>query len=231
MDYQPRLIHASMCVFIAIGLLGFSTDAHGNIFTALLLGTGVFLFFAAVIVYLIWYGHRFDVAIRYIETFIKLDPEQRSSLGYAVPALRLRATRGQVGEYFEDTRATVEHVRLFLNESTRENTASQHAWNTAEKPRWAWFEIYDWLERHGKVWPGSASGSKSYKWRGSAFQSMMFYWLSASVPDLNTGEMSRAYASDTPSPTELIPTSDGFQPATHSRGAKTAENRGSGSGL
>jgi hypothetical protein len=188
MDYHPRLLHASLTAFLSIGFIVLSNGRGGNVLAAFLFGSCVFLGMTCVIVWMIAYNNHYDTVVRYMLAFVQLDPEQRSALAFHLPHLRLRATRGYVQQFFEDTRATGEHVRLFLVDSTPKNTSSQHAWNTAEKPRWAWEEIYDWLVRYGKVMPDSASGSHSYEWRGTAYQSMMLYWLGSSMPDLDDVE-------------------------------------------
>lgn len=222
MEYQPKLLHASMTAFIAVALISLTDLASGNAFGALKIGAAVFLIMTGVIIWMIAYGHRFDTIVRYIEAFIQLNPEQRAALAYNIPSLRLVARRGRVAELFEDTQATSEHIRLFLVDSTPEFTSSQHAWNTAEKPRWAWEEIYDWLVRHGKAIPDSAAGTHSYRWKGTAYKSMMLYWIGSSVPDLNVVdgfEPTRVYAQENHSPTLNMSPSAAFQGSTHSRGA------------
>ena len=232
MDYQPKLLHASLSAFVFIGLIALSEKADGNVFTALILGAAFFFGIACVIVWLLAYSHHYDTVVRYIQAFILLDPEQRSALAFHLPSLRLRASRGVVQQFFEDTRATGEHVRLFLVDSDPIHTSSKHSWNTAEKPRWAWDEIYDWLVRKEKVEPDSAAGSQSYKWRGTAYQSMMLYWLGSSVPDLNVVDgfdaAPRVYARDDHRPTLSESPSAAFQAPTHSRGLENGQNRGSG---
>ena len=227
-DYQPKLLHAYITTFISIGLLAISEKANGKVFAALVLGAAVFLGMTCVILWMMAYSDRYDTVVRYIESFIKLDPEQRSALAFHLPALRLRASRGQVGQFFEDTCATGEHIRLFLVDSDSGHTSSKHSWNTAEKPRWAWDEIYDWLVRTGKVEPNSAAGSQSYLWRGTAYQSMMLYWLSSSVPNLNaeddfTADV-RVFALDDHSPTLADVPSALAQGSTHSKGIENRSN-------
>lgn len=191
-----RVWYASLCVLIAVGLLWLTEGASDKRFWALMAGAFAFFGLAWWLVSTGVYADRMEATARYFEAFALLDPEQRNALAFNIPAFHLRATRGQVAEYFEDTTATAEHIRLFLLDSDDEHTSSQHGWNTAEKPRRAWEEIYDWLVRKKKVWPDSASGSHSYRWRGTAYQSMMLYYLSVSIPDLNA-EPARAYVSET----------------------------------
>ena len=231
MDYQPKLLHASLASILSVCLIALSDRARGNVFTALIFGAIVFFGMTCVIVWMIAYSNHYDTVIRYIESFVKLDPEQRSALAFHLPSMRLRASRGQVQQLFEDTRATGEHVRLFLVDSDSLHTSSQRAWNTAEKPRWAWEEIYDWLVRHNKVNPDSAAGSHSYEWRGTAYQSMILYWLDSSVPDLNAVdgfEAPSVYASEIPSPSLFDSPSGVFQGGSHSRGHENGQNRGGG---
>lgn len=183
--YSPRLYHAILTMFLSILLFALSDNKTGNIYGALLFGSGAFFIMAASIVWMMVMSHHYYITIQYIEAYMKLDPVQRSELGFNVPFLRLVVSRGKPEQRFDDTRATVEHIRLFLTDSNSINTASQHSWNTAERPRWAWLEIYDNLVRRGKVRPDSSAGSHSYEWVGNAYHGLMFYWLTASVPNLD----------------------------------------------
>jgi len=231
MDYQPKLLHASLTTFIAIGLIAWSDGKEGNVFTALIIGAFVFIGMTVVIVQMIMYSNLWDTKGRYIESYIKMNPEQRSELGFRLPSLGLHVNRGQVELLFDDTYATAEHIRLFLVDSTPEHTASERDWNTEERPRWAWKAIYDWLVRNGKVYRDSASGSHSFKWIGNSYRSMMFYFLRSPVPDLNAVEglgAPRVYASEVPSPSDSNPLREVFQGSTHSRGGENRQNRGSG---
>lgn len=219
MNYQPRLVHATLTTFIAIALFSLSTIARGNVFVALVAGSCIFLTMTAVVINMVAYGHRYDTAISFIESYIRLDPGQREELGYHLPSLRLVARRGRAVQLFEDTRATAEHIRLFLVDSSREYVSAERDWNTAERPRWAWQEIYDWLVRNEKVYADSASGTHSYKWVGASYEAMMFYFVGSSVPDLNaTGIPTAVYASESHSPTASLSRNGSFEASTHARG-------------
>ncbi len=183
--YTPRIHHAILTLFLSIALFALSDNRTGNIYGALLFGSGSFFIMAASIVWMMALSHHYYVTIQYIEAYIKLDPVQRSELGFNIPSLRFTVRRGKVSELFEDTRASIEHMRLFLVDSNSINTAAERNWNTAERPRWAWAEIYDWCVRNGKVRDDSAAGSHSYEWVGNSYNALMFYWLRSNVPNLD----------------------------------------------
>lgn len=186
MPYSPKITHAVFTILLSVLLFALSDGMKGNMYGALLFGSGAFFIMAAAIVWMMVMSHHYDMVIRYIEAYMKLDPVQRSELGFNVPSLRLTVKRGKVSELFEDTSATIEHMRLFLVDSTSTNTAAERNWNTAERPRWAWGEIYDWCVRKGKVRDDSAAGSHSYEWIGNAYQGLMWYWVGrVNVPNLD----------------------------------------------
>lgn len=200
MHYEPRLSHiiGLMAIFASIAIAAAYVE-NERAFRTMIVIAILFLLLACVITWLLAQGYMYEIAIRYIETFIKADPEQRSALAFNVPTLRIRVTRGKAYTAFEDTKASAEHLRLFLQDSTEQYTAAERNWNTAERPRWAWQEIYYWLERHGKVIADSASGSHSYQWVGSAYHAMLIYYA-MSIPNLNEEdaelETARTYAAE-----------------------------------
>lgn len=149
----------------------------------MLFGAVVFLVITAAIMSSLIEGSHYYSVTAYIEALVKMDSDLRNALAFSVPSLRLIAKRGQVQTLFAETRATKQHIHLFLQDSTRDYTASKRDWHTAERPRWAWQEIYDYLLSRRMVGDISA-GSESYPWVGSAYQSLAVYFLSQDVPNL-----------------------------------------------
>jgi hypothetical protein len=195
MTYIPRLSHAIFTAVLSV-LCAFAWADNGN--KGLIFGAIVFICMTgSIMLSLIESAHYFSV-IGYIEALVKMDTDLRNALAFNVPALRLIAKRGTVLILFADTRATKKHIQLFLSDSTREYTASRRNWTTAERPRWAWDEIYDYLLRRKMVGAFSV-GPDSYPWIGSAYQNLCIYFLTESIQDLNAE--TREYAEDTNSPT------------------------------
>ena len=133
----------------------------------------------------------------YIEALVKMPADLRNALAFSVPSLRLTAKRGQVQTLFADTNATANHIHLFLRDSTKTSdgtvtTAPKRDWKTAERPPWAWQEIYDWMLEKKYVSPYSV-GPDSYPYLGSAWQNLAVYFLSQPVPNLDAP---RVYADD-----------------------------------
>ena len=140
--------------------------------------------------------HYFSVTA-YIEALVQMDPELRNALAFNVPSLRLTSKRGQVQTLFADTNATAHHIHLFLQDSTKTSdgtvtTAPKRDWKTAERPAWAWQEIYDWMLKKQYVSLYSV-GSDSYPYLGSAWQNLAVYFLSQPVPNLDAP---RVFADD-----------------------------------
>lgn len=187
MNYEPRLSHAVFTAFVSIGFM-FMYGKYDN--KAYLFGAIVFIVMCGSILLTLVEGAHYFAVSRYIEALVKMDDDLRNQLAFSVPALRLVAHRGQVQTLFADTRATREHIHLFLQDSTNAYTASRRNWNTAERPRWAWDEIYTYLKDRNMV--GSyATGPESFPWMGSAYQNLCVYFLSSSIREME----------DTPSPT------------------------------
>lgn len=191
--YEPKVIHIYLCLFIALASARMSfTDRAGE--SAWVFGAIGFALLACFIALLVWFSSFYSYVARYVEALVKMDPDLRNALAFNVPTLRLIAKRGEIKELFEYTSATAEHLRLFLSDSTREHTASKRNWNTSERPRWAWQEIYQYL-RDKRMVGEYAVGPDSYPWVGSAYQNLCIYWLTQPVPNLNESDV-RSYAAD-----------------------------------
>lgn len=191
---EPKLRYAIGLVFLSIVFAyvwAYTTERAALV--SGLVACAFFLASAMVIVSQFENWHYWSVT-RYLEALIKLDPDLRNALSLRVPALRLVATRGRVVTLFADTNVSAEHFRLFLTDSDRYHTVAERTWNTAERPRWAWLEIYEWLINHDYVIPDSASGSRSYQWVGTAHANLCVYFLSRPVPNLN--ENTRVFAEE-----------------------------------
>ena len=191
MNYEPRLSHAVFTAFTSIAFM-FLYGKYDN--KAFLFGAIVFVLMCGAILLTLVEGAHYFAVSRYIEALVKMDDDLRNQLAFSVPSLRLIAHRGQVQTLFADTRATREHIHLFLHDSTNAHTASRRNWNTAERPRWAWDEIYAYLEDKGMV-GNFATGPESYPWMGSAYQNLCVYFLSSSIREME----------DIPSPSAFNP--------------------------
>jgi len=192
--YKPKLSHAVFTSLISV-MFCYLWAIAKNERTAnvMIFGTVLFLFFSGAILFMIIeYSHYYSVTA-YIEALVKMDSDLRNALAFSVPSLRLIARRGQVNTLFAETRATKEHIHLFLQDSTQAQTASKRDWHTTARPAWAWLEIYNYLRDNGKV-GGYAVGPGSYPWIGTAYQSMSLYFLDQSIQNLDTD--SRVYASE-----------------------------------
>ena len=187
MNYETRLSHAVFTAFTSIAFMFLYGEYDSKAF---LFGAIVFILMCAAILLTLVKGAHYFAVSRYIEALVKMDDDLRNQLAFSVPSLRLIAHRGQVQTLFADTNATREHIHLFLQDSTNAHTASRRNWNTAERPRWAWDEIYMYLQDKGMV-GHFATGPDSYPWMGSVYQNLCVYFLSSSIREMD----------ETPSPT------------------------------
>jgi hypothetical protein len=93
---------------------------------------------------------------------------------------------------FEDTNATADQFRLFLQTSNDRYISPKRDWQTAEMPPAVWLDIEQWLEGQGYILPDSAAGNNSWLWSGNAYQHLMAYWMAGHKPQ----NMNVSYASD-----------------------------------
>jgi hypothetical protein len=189
MSYEPRLSHAVMTAFVSISFM-FMYGKYDS--KAFLFGAIVYILMCGAILLTLIEGAHYFAVTHYIEALVKMDDDLRNQLAFSVPSLRLVAKRGQVQTLFADTRATREHIHLFLQDSTNATTASRRNWNTAERPRWAWDEIYMYLRDKNMV-AEFAVGNESYSWTGTAYQNLCVYFLSSSIPNLNDNHSPNAF--------------------------------------
>lgn len=200
MTYTPKLSHAITTTLLMI-LFAYLWGEYGA--DAFKFGAVMFGAITVSIMVALLEGSHYHSVTAYIEALVKMDSDLRNALAFNVPSLRLIAKRGQVQTLFADTKASAEHIRLFLADSNQATTASKRDWHTSQRPRWAWDEIYGYLLERGMIGAYS-TGNESYPWRGSAYQNLCVYFLAADVPDLNA-----IYASEAPSPADLTsPTDD-----------------------
>ena len=192
MTYTPKLHHAIITALLSVLFAYAWAFTDGNAAKALLLGVGIFLVITAAIMAALLEGSHYYSVTAYIEALVKMDADLRNALAFSVPSLRLIATRGKVQTLFADTRATKEHIHLFLQDSTQAMTASKRDWHTTDRPRWAWEEIYSYL-RARKMVGEYAVGPESYPWIGTAYHSMALYFLTQTIENLGSPMV---YASD-----------------------------------
>jgi hypothetical protein len=152
----------------------------------MIFGAFLFLLITGIILFIVIEGSHYNAVTAYIEALVKMPSDLRNQLAFSVPSLRLVARRGQVQTLFDETRATKEHLHLFLQDSTSAQTASKRNWHTHERPAWAWDEIYNYLDSRGMVGKFSV-GPDSYPWVGTAYQNLSVYFLE-SITNLNYEE-------------------------------------------
>jgi hypothetical protein len=189
-SYTPKFSHVVVSTFLAIATMGASVWFSGVVATAFLIGSALLFLSAASLMYGIVMtinDERWSKMESFASTYSKLDEEARAALGFKFPYLRYRMKRGQVGEYFEDTNATVEQFKLFLKTSNDKYISPRRDWYTSTQPEWAWEEIKGWLEDGGYIKVDSAAGSHSWLWQGNAYKHLMAYWLAGR----NLKDMSR----------------------------------------
>jgi hypothetical protein len=181
MNYIPRLAHAILTSATSIIFVWLWTLDDSS---AWLYGAAMFFIITISIMFSLVEGSHYYSVTAYIEALVKMDGDLRNALAFSVPSLRLVAKRGQVMTLFAETHATKKHIHLFLQDSTREQTASKRDWKTSERPAWAWLEIYNYLLSHKMVGAYSV-GPESYPWIGTAYQNLAVYFLSQEIHNLN----------------------------------------------
>lgn len=185
MSYIPRLSHVVFTTLLSILFSYFwSIVFDSKTATVMLFAAGLFLMITVAILFSLLENAHYILVTNYIEALVKMDSDLRNALAFNIPSLRLIAKRGQVQTLFADTRATKEHIHLFLRESTSTSTASRRNWVTAERPRWAWDEIFTYL-LNKKMVGEFAIGPDSYPWIGTAYQNLCIYFLNADIPNFN----------------------------------------------
>lgn len=194
MSYHIRLSHvvftSLICVFFSY--LWAITKEYTSL--VMILAAGLFLVISCALLFVVVETSHYNSVTNYVEALVKMDSDLRNQLAFSVPSFRLIAKRGRVQTLFAETRATKEHIHLFLQDSTQAQTASKRNWHTSERPAWAWEEIYTYLLDHKMV--GSfATGPDSYPWVGTAYQNLCVYFLSQSIQNLEPESM--VYASET----------------------------------
>jgi hypothetical protein len=196
LPYQPRLHHA---IFTALFSILFAYLWGWNGANAFLFACILFLAITTVIMLSLIEGSHYYSVTGYIEALVKMDSDLRNALAFHVPSLRLVAKRGQIQTMFDDTRVPVKYLHLFLQGTTKtqsgiNTTPPKRDWNTAERPAWAWQEIYNWLADRNYV-REYATGPDSYEYIGTAYQNLSVYYLSHSIPNLGSGMVQ--YANET----------------------------------
>ena len=109
LGYVPQFSHVLLSTIFGVALLWLSVPFDSG---RMALTIGSVLFFITAIVFLWTHimaanDNHWNVLGDFAETYRKLDEESRAALGFQFPAMRYRMKRGEVGEYFEDTSATI----------------------------------------------------------------------------------------------------------------------------
>lgn len=178
---SQRLFYAALSAFVCIGFIaacGYTENAR--VLLAFKIGAWIFAIITAIIMGTIVaeeYYRSVEVVTDFMREFGKLDDEARAAVAFRFPAVRYHMKSGLVRGYFEDTNVPMETFRLFLQTSNDKYISPRRDWYTAEKPEWAWIEIYDWLVENDKIYPDSASGNVGHLWRGNSYQHLTAYWM------------------------------------------------------
>ena len=190
--YSPKLLHAASCAFACIGficLCGYTRNPQ--VLLAFKIGAFIFAIITAVVLGILVLdaiNQRVAVMTDFIREFAKLDDEGRAAIAFEFPHMRYRMKAGKVREYFEDTNASLEQFKKFLETSNERYTSPERTWNTSEMPRWCWQEIMQYLQSKGYVIEDSYAGNHSWMWRGNSYNHLMAYWMSGRrLKDLNIG--------------------------------------------
>lgn len=204
--YTPKLQHAIFTILFCMACLFLGSKARGQVLFAWNSGAVLFFFLTCVVVWLLIlkaYDEHWETIASFAEVYNKLDEEGRAALGFMFPRMSYQMKRGEVRAFFENTNATIEHFREFLQTSNDRYISPRRDWTTADKPSWAWDEIKGWLEDHERIIPDSAAGSHSWLWSGNSYQYLMAYWMSGrKLVDMN--ERVYAYETTTPPPLEDV---------------------------
>lgn len=201
--YTPRLHHAVITVAICLicMLLGAKYPRVQWVWN---LGAFAFALMTAIVLALLVLealNERVRVMIDFANAIAKLDDEARAMMAFEFPHMQYRMKRGEVRAYFEDTNVSIEMFRMFLQTSNNIYISPRRDWFTADRPEWAWIEIFDWLVANDKVFPDSAAGSHSWLWKGNSYQHLYAYWMAGRRVVEMTDE--RAFAYDTTPPPPL----------------------------
>lgn len=192
--YQPKLSHVIFTSLLSASFAYLWANTLDRVSTVMLYAAGLFLAITIILVWLVGESSHYWSVTKYLEALVKIDSDLRNALALNVPSLHLIATRGHIKEVIDWTDISKEHWLLFLQDSTREHTASKRDWKTSERPAWAWQGIFEYLKEKKYISP-YATGPDSYPWIGSAYMNLMVYWLGRrDVPNLNAEP--RIYANE-----------------------------------
>lgn len=195
MPYLPKLHHAFIAAVLCAVCIGMAGVTKGSVSTAFKVLALMFGFMSVVVlVLLLMEGINGMVRAQtdWMDAFGKLDDEGRAAVAFQFPTIRYHMKRGEVREYFEDTQATIEQFRLFLKTSNDKYISPERDWSSADMPRWAWLEIFGWLEANDYVIRDSAAGSHSWLWKGNAYHHLMAYWMAGRKIEDISREWSKA---------------------------------------
>lgn len=191
MDYTPRIFHAVFTALLCIICLLLGTRFPRYSF-AFDLGAFIFsIILVIVLILLVMDGRRIviDSMTDFAVAFGKLDDEGRAAMAFQFPTMRYEMKRGRVRAMFESTNVPIDMFKDFLLDSSAGQVSPERNWQTAERPAWAWLEIYTHLADKQLIVADSAAGSHSHRWVGNAYQHLCAYWLAGrSIPNLSEME-------------------------------------------
>ena len=177
--YAPKLHHAMITAAFCLLLIALQAYTDKEKFLkACVAGAWIFFFLTVLVMYMlvmVSVNDQTNAQTDWMIAYAKLDDEGKAEMASHFPTMRYRIWRGAPQAYWGDTGVTIEQFKTFLDTSDKYYISPERNWNSAAMPRKAWQEIKDTLEAEGKVEPGSAAGSHSWKWVGNSYQHMQVY--------------------------------------------------------
>lgn len=199
--YTPKLSHA-----ILTAALGIASLVYGGINLSGLAMTGTSLFGFLMIGYSIaimyWVGRREYIELvqawtAFADQLSRLDADQWQVLGIRFPVLRIH-WQGKPVQLFEDTGVRLEYFIQFMDNSNAKYVSPERNWANGPRRR-TWQQLMTWLETNNFVYPDSASGNRSWLWRGNAYDILRerYMYSNAKVAEMPEAEdFARAVASE-----------------------------------
>jgi hypothetical protein len=168
-----RLSHAAL-LFVLGDLALF-----GGLLHPILYGGGILLMLLGGVV-VVWILREQGIDVlrartEWVRALALLSPEKFDALGIEFPTLRIRWT-GELRKCFEDTDIPIRTFERFIRDSNNYQISPERNWSGGTD-RSAWGIIKNWLETHGHIFPDSAAGSHSWRWRGDAYNRLWRMYL------------------------------------------------------
>lgn len=169
--YTPKLSHA---IFTAA--LGFAALIYSGVNLQGISLAGVSLFGFLMLTYSVWvmswvsnreYIEKIRAQTGFADQLSRLDADQWQALGIRFPVIRIH-WQGKPIQLFEDTGVRMEDFFQFMDNSNPKYVSPERNWANGPRRR-TWHQLMQWLKENNFVYPDSASGNRSWLWRGSAY--------------------------------------------------------------